>query len=103
MWEPISQTVNFSVLVQVAKRLCNAQESHWRKIPIALVLMKHKMKLAHLLSSFALRNFSSRRAISSQIAAFSFKKNFEHNHIKCIKDQGLCLGGSIKPKKSVSG
>lgn len=76
----------------------------WELMPqvLSFSMLEPKMKPAHLLSSFALRNFSSRRAISSQIAAFSFKNNVQHNHIKWIKDQGIVLGrGSIFQTKKV--
>ena len=56
---------------------------------------EHKVTPTHRLSSFALRNFSSRRAISSQIAAFSLKKNLEYNHTKGIKDQSMLRRGAI--------
>lgn len=62
---------------------------------------EHKVTPAHRLSSFALRNFSSRRAISSQIAAFSLKKNLEYNHTKGIKDQNMLRWGTVFQTKEV--
>lgn len=85
----------------MVKGLCDVQESRGegKKKSATIIISIHstsnnddndnhsnsKMKLAHLLSSFALRNFSSRRAISSQMEAFSFKeekKKKDYNHIK---------------------
>ena len=62
---------------------------------------EHKVTPAHRLSSFALRNFSSRRAISSQIAAFSLKKNLEYNYTKGIKDQNMLRRGNVFQTKEV--